>query len=402
MPFSPEEKLEINAKQPIMTPKPPIVFKSPSLTPDVSFTVFNQKFHVSSLTLQLESEIFRGLLNLAANLRKPNIGNPNITREWYTKLADFKDVGYLSWGFDLNTRVSYHKILTYGKVERLTCLQCKNNDYKLFVGNTDHEEKVFAKFLSAIFNKPYRLDTVAELSTLAKLARQYLVVPLVSNSLDSAFVRNPNFLFAIMKDPLPVLAAAIAFQNELLYRDTLMLLLGPWSSPAYLRINNQEMRKQAKDAHAVISAKVEKAQREIFVAIAEQMGGNSAPSSSRSSDRGRNSCANLNSRTQETRSDVGKQITDTIPFCVRMEVKEGSSPIPHMMMPTFYRKCFELPITPATTRQKICDAIAPILRNHLTVGNFTSGVDPLRDHFLCLQLEDIQLPWEKTEGDRVF
>jgi hypothetical protein len=87
----------------------------------------------------------------------------------------------------------------------------------------------FRKPLCAIRGRAYQLENANELVTVMDMARYYQARPVVSPTVCAATLKTPNFYTTIMKDPCSVLTSAKTLQNDLLFKDSLILCLGPWS-----------------------------------------------------------------------------------------------------------------------------------------------------------------------------
>lgn len=72
--------------------KQPIIFKSPGHKPDTCFKVFDQEFHVTSMTLKLNSEFFRTFFEPSGG-KVPKSEDSRFTSVWYTCLDEFKEDG---------------------------------------------------------------------------------------------------------------------------------------------------------------------------------------------------------------------------------------------------------------------------------------------------------------------
>lgn len=129
-----------------------------------------------------------------------------------------------------------------------------------YSGSKEHEEKSFEKLLCAIYGRSYQLKNAAELVTLTDLARYYQALPIVSPTVYAAAIRNPEFYATILRNPCSVLEAAKTLRNDLLFGDSLILCLGPWSEPAYLELSDPELLKIASVAHSRICVKIAQAQ----------------------------------------------------------------------------------------------------------------------------------------------
>lgn len=75
------------AKKQKTDPKPPIIFKSPGMKPDIYFKVFNQEFHVTSMVLKLTCGFFRTFLDPSGG-KLPKSTQPAFASEWLTRIDD--------------------------------------------------------------------------------------------------------------------------------------------------------------------------------------------------------------------------------------------------------------------------------------------------------------------------
>jgi hypothetical protein len=116
-------------------------------------------------------------------------------------------------------------------------------DLSGFKGKTEHEEKTFEKFLLAIFGRQYQLMNVAELTTLMEIARYsyYQALPAVSPTVHTAALKNFSFWSAMIRDPWSVLVAGKTLPNEVLFKDSFVICLGPWSNPAHSKLVDKDL-----------------------------------------------------------------------------------------------------------------------------------------------------------------
>ncbi len=120
------------------------------------------------------------------------------------------------------------------------------------------------RFLCAIFGRQYQLLNVAELATLTDFARYYQALPAVSPNVHNAALKNASFWSAIIKDPCSVLVSAKTLRNEILFKDSFVVCLGPWSSPAYLKLLDEQLLGLASAAHAKICTTILGVQQELL------------------------------------------------------------------------------------------------------------------------------------------
>lgn len=205
------------------------------------------------------------------------------------------------------------------------------------------------------------------------MARYYTSLPSVSTSLYAAIHKSPKFSDIIRDEPCSVLASAKIFRNELLYHDALILSLGPWSAPSYLTIKDPELLQIAKLAHLTVSAKLEKAHREILGVLVEHKDWGGA-------------------------SQQMDDVASANSFCSTDTIARETTCF--VRMPAYYRECYKLIFSLPACGNGIRKAIAPLLKNDLTLGHSESaGVGSFRDFFLCLDAADVPLPWDKNEEE---
>lgn len=119
-----------------------------------------------------------------------------------------------------------------------------------------------------MFGRQFQLTDVAELISMTEIAHYYAALPQVSNALYGAVMRSPSFVSSMKRDPCAVLASAKTLRNLLLFNDSLILSIGPWSDPRYLQIKDRELYKIASAARGKVCSMMEKAQGEILNAVA--------------------------------------------------------------------------------------------------------------------------------------
>jgi hypothetical protein len=121
-------------------------------------------------------------------------------------------------------------------------------DLSKFKGSQKRQELTFEKFPCAIFGRQYQLADAVESSTITGFASYYLTLPAVSNSLYGVALRSPSFATALLKNPCLLFAPAKIMRNDLLFKDSLTLSLGPWSKSVYLNLPDPELLKLASAA----------------------------------------------------------------------------------------------------------------------------------------------------------
>jgi hypothetical protein len=256
----------------------------------------------------------------------------------------------------------------------------------IFEGDTKREEQVFEKFLCALFQRQYQITDAAELSTFTDMARYYTALPAVAASIYAAFLDSPTFPASMIKGPARVLAAAKTLRNKLLFKDSLILVLGPWSNPDYLKLSDPDLVRIGDAARLVVCRKIAQVQQAMHSIIAQYQ--NTYHSTTRHGAHG--------SHSSEKSVDLGKQLSDIASRC---HIYQKSY---HSILPWYYRKCSEIKITPRTEvpANAIQEATAPLLKSMLRIiPNIVAGEGEFKDYFLCFELPDSLLPWDPTQDE---
>jgi hypothetical protein len=139
----------------------------------------------------------------------------------------------------------------------------------IFEGDTKREEQIFEKFLCALFQRQYQIADAAELSTFTDMARYYTALPAVAASIYAAVLNSPSFPASMIKDSAQVLAVAKTLRNKLLFKDSLILVLGPWSNHAYLKISDPDLVRIGDAACLVVCQNIVQVQQAIHSILAQ-------------------------------------------------------------------------------------------------------------------------------------
>jgi hypothetical protein len=241
-------------------------------------------------------------------------------------------------------------------------------DLSGFKGSQSHEIKLFEKLLCAIYLRPYKIESCAELTCLTSLADYYCALPILSRTLDSALYISFDFVESIWCNPCEVFVAAAKLRNALLFRDCLICLTGPWSEPEYEGLLDPRLKKIARRSYAEIGVKVAHAERKI-----------------------------TEHRLQEVVN--GKRHVDKAYTSVALN-NAPFREIEGIYLPSIYRD-----LSKSDSKERNFSFI-PILRelleNKLVLGgrgNQLLGCGDLYDYFLCAEIKDEDLPWDSNEID---
>ncbi|EKD18496.1 hypothetical protein MBM_03489 [Drepanopeziza brunnea f. sp. 'multigermtubi' MB_m1] len=246
----------------------------------------------------------------------------------------------------------------------LVSCQSKENepDISTFAGNIDRELGVFSIFLCAIYNKPYSLEGPADLEDLVKMADYYCALPAVSRTLDAAMLRSQMLAYDLIELPCTYLALATTVRSALLFRESLIYAVGPYSSPGYHLIECHKLRKIARHAWAEVGAKV----AEFTVRMLSQIYSDRRMGSTTTSE-------SLLMELEAASSTLASRVN--LPMLIR-QLGEPKNGLHDQMREAFYS-----------------------LLDDKRVLTLTEPVESLCDYFLCAEIADEDLPWDINELD---
>jgi hypothetical protein len=99
------------------------------------------------------------------------------------------------------------------------------------------------------------------------LARFYDALPALSRSLPSTFFSSPGFIKEIRAYACELLVAATELRHPVLFREALILTLGPWRDPEYRRLTDPMLKTVGRNAYNALHAKVAKVHEKILIAM---------------------------------------------------------------------------------------------------------------------------------------
>lgn len=86
----------------------------------------------------------------------------------------------------------------------------------------------FENIIMSMYQKPYEITSTEHLQEITTLADFYRCLPVVSNSLYSAFFRSPKFLANVKEDREILLELSCKLRHRELFNDCLVLISGYW------------------------------------------------------------------------------------------------------------------------------------------------------------------------------
>jgi hypothetical protein len=115
---------------------------------------------------------------------------------------------------------------------------------------------VFEKLILAWYEKNYVIVKIEELLEITHLARGYGGLRTLSKSISPALRTQPKVISDIILYPCDVLAAAVYLRHEQLFKDALMICLGPWICPHFLQLKDEKLREVATKAYKNLCQKM--------------------------------------------------------------------------------------------------------------------------------------------------
>lgn len=193
------------------------------------------------------------------------------------------------------------------------------------------------------------------------------MLPVLSSTLDGVLHRSAkNIACKLDGHALRVLPAAAKVRNELLFRETLIFLIGPYDNPRYTKLDDPKLLKIAELAHTKLWAKIGRTQKDLW-------------------DRATFDHITLDHKVHFLTS------------CAKMaSFPEGGG----MQLPAYYRRLVDThPQHPF--REDVADMMRSDLKlaQNMYAENIQAGVGDYKKYFLCDVLDKKDLPWNPEEID---
>ena len=224
-----------------------------------------------------------------------------------------------------------------------------------------------------MYNLPYIIPDMTELSNLINMAEKHGALLIVSRTIEGAFLRSPGFTASIRSCISSGMTLATKLRNPMLFKDIYMLALGPHENAVYLDANHhfpKPLVVRAQNYHSRMLNLAQTTHMRILAHIAQMQ---------------LNGVSEMNTFMKEQLiSCAAESLTFEAPFVVRL--------------PLFFRKLHEArykngsrPFTCFTTE---------ILRNNLWLNKHVeAGAGGYEDYFLGYEIGDDTLPWDTHEQE---
>jgi hypothetical protein len=229
----------------------------------------------------------------------------------------------------------------------------------------------FKIFLCAILGRPYSVSSIAELERLTELADFYCALPAFSTSLNTALWKSPKLTSQVPANPLKFLPIAAKLRNALLFKESLIQAIGPWKSPRYLQLTDSNLKQAAIRAFGALSTSIVKVQCQLLAAT------QGLPTNYGSHEWGKR---------------INAYIEGNLSLCYSNS--DGVLNLPHFIRRMHNCVCGENNTT-------LVHLLFPILKNNLILDRTgaIAGEGNYKDFFLCIEIDDADLPWDQTQLD---
>jgi hypothetical protein len=155
-------------------------------------------------------------------------------------------------------------------------------------------------------------------------------------------------------------------RNDLLFKDSFLLCLGPWSEPAWFNLRG-DLQDLASAAYVEISTAIVDVQESLLIII-----GNNRPKADR-----------YTGKIPTTYEDPARYLLgDAAGHCVSTNRDKKGTASHKFILPKYYRKCSE--ITKTSFATSIREAVQSLLGNKLKLDpSAKPGAGLFEDYFLC-------------------
>lgn len=246
--------------------------------------------------------------------------------------------------------------------------------------NPSQEERAFQNLLCAIFNRPYCIVDTTELNIMTQMADYYCMLPTLSNSVSATFFSSPGLMKSLRSDPCQLLVSAYKLRHALLFRESLIYVLGPWSRPQFQELKDHPdpsalvLFSFVDAIHTRFSSKVTELQQTILQMSTGYF--SAAPYS-------------------PSYCTAVKKMLDFTSTSVDENQK--------LMLPRWFRQCLSFKLSNYRLDEAVLELhklLVPFLTNSLVLDKTAVvGEGDFAGSFLCFNISDAELPWDQTQFD---
>ncbi len=225
----------------------------------------------------------------------------------------------------------------------------------------------FYTLLCAIYTMPYILQSPGQLLSLTTLARFYATLPVLSRTLSNVLPQSPKFLLGMQEKVLELLVAAKELRHPVVFKDCLILCLGPWGNPEANRITDPQLKRVATNALNEISAEFAHIQARIILSMSYE-----------------NISSNMGTALGAGELEAARGLRST------------HSPHVPICLPCYYRNLANAKTS--SYQEKSRTLIEPLWESNLSLIK-AKNVKKRECYFLGVNIRDEELPWDQTQTD---
>ncbi|TVY89682.1 hypothetical protein LAWI1_G003079, partial [Lachnellula willkommii] len=199
----------------------PMTYSLPDTPPDVHLRVFYQDFYVHSSILKKHSAFFRAFLDSSDKALSGTSPNTKYKYDW-TSHVD-KDG---TWALICSTKLN------------------ANEEQFDFWGDQNVEIKSFHILLNAFYGHHIRIHSIPQLNHIIALADYYRALPQFSTAFTKALELGTSgrILDGMVANCVELLEIAARLRCAPLFRDCLLLCIGPYKKTRYGEIKSKALR----------------------------------------------------------------------------------------------------------------------------------------------------------------
>ncbi|CAG8955890.1 hypothetical protein HYFRA_00008740 [Hymenoscyphus fraxineus] len=220
----------------------PKVYRLPGgLKPDVRLLVFDQEYHVHSTILKLHSNYFRRFLDSPDKTGEP--ASANFQYEYATVVDDDG-----TWALEPANKIK-DPVFTF---ERLHLLEKGGGISPMLEG------AAFEALISAMYNRPYKVETTEDIVDLTNVAGFYCALPIVSATINGQLFESQRLLFGsadgrhVSSDPVDLLIAARKLRHKRLFHDCLIHVVSQFARIESENGNELQTLQNDKEIYALV------------------------------------------------------------------------------------------------------------------------------------------------------
>ncbi|KAF7932714.1 uncharacterized protein EAE98_004013 [Botrytis deweyae] len=209
--------------------------------------------------------------------------------------------------------------------------------------------------IDCMYGKSFTLASFDDINFLAKVADFYGALPVVSRTLDTVFFRSPNFIERIPENAGSLLKISCQLRNQTLYKECMIHVAGRWKSNPCIPEDDMDLRIRVLIAYGSVCQKLVTANQNLIRLVADEY---------------------MDKKVHEELRSMALNYSWSLALYYRQ----------------FYDKHYS---------QDIDQVLTKILSSNLILdpSKLGAGQGKFQNYFLCAEITDKELPWDREEED---